>query len=71
MKTVKKKRERQEWRMVHDRSEWQGFSRENTTVVSSHGDVKPLNGGSHLWSSLQLKGIKGKIVCRPNGGWRR
>ena len=48
-------------RMVHDRSEWQGFVRENTNIVSCHGDMKPLNGGSPLWSSLQLKGIKGKI----------
>ena len=46
---------------MHDRSEWLGFVRENTTVVSCHGDMKPLNGGSRSWSSLQLKGIKGNI----------
>ena len=38
-----------------------GFVWENTTIMSCHGDMKPLNGGSCLWSSLQLKGIKGKI----------
>ena len=46
---------------MHDRSEWWGLLRENTTVVSCHGDMKPLNDGSRSWSSLQLKGIKGKI----------
>ena len=52
---------RQARKMVQDRSECWGFVRENTTVVSCHGDMKLLNGGSHSWSSLQLKGIKGKI----------
>ena len=47
-------------RMVHDRSVWQGFVRENTTVVSCPGDMKPLNGGSCSSSSLQFNSIKGK-----------
>ena len=47
--------------VVHDGSEWWGFVRENTIVVSCHGDMKPLNGGSRLWSSMQLKVIKGKV----------
>ena len=46
---------------MHDRSKWQGLVGENTIVVNCHGDMKPLNGGSHSWSSLQLKDIKGKI----------
>ena len=46
---------------MHDRSEWRGFVRENNAAVSCHGDMKSLNGGSRSWSSLQLKGIKGKI----------
>ena len=63
---------------MHDRSEWRRFETENTTVVSCHGDMKPLNG-----ESLQFKGIKGKNflflnilllvfswhdACTPNGG---
>ena len=52
---------RQARRMVDDRSEWQGFVRENTIVMSCHGDMKPLNSGSRSWSSLQRKVIKGKI----------
>ena len=46
---------------MHDRSESRGFVRENATAVSCHGGMKPLNGGSHLWSSLQPKDINGKI----------
>ena len=49
-------------RRVHDRSEWQGFMKEKTAVVSCHGGLKLLNGGSYSWSSLQLKAIKGKIL---------
>ena len=72
---------------MHDRSEWRGFERENTTVVSCHDDMKPLNGGSRTWSSLHLKGIKGKNffvllylllsvfswhdACRPHCGGKR
>ena len=46
---------------MHDMSEWRGFVRENTTAVSCHDDMIPLNGGSRSWSSLQLKGMKGKM----------
>ena len=35
---------RQAMKMVHDKSEWWGFVRENTIIVSCHGDMKPLNG---------------------------
>ena len=33
----------------------------DATVVSFHGYMEPLKGGSRSWPSLQLKGIKGKI----------
>ena len=46
---------------MYDRSEWRGFKRENTTIVSRHGDMKLLKGGSRSWSTLQFKGIKVKI----------
>ena len=54
--------------MVHDWSEWWGFVRENTTTVSCHSGRKPLNGGSRLWSSLQLKGMKEKEKLKESEG---
>ena len=46
---------RQARRMVHDRSELRGFVRENTTVASCHGDMKPLKGGSRSGQACYVR----------------
>ena len=61
LKNIKRSLDVRQAKRIGVNGEWRGFVRENTIVVSCYGGMKPLNGGSRSWSSLQLKGINGKI----------